>query len=110
MSKYKIFCDESNHLLDDPSNIMVNGALQIEEDKVKEANLFIKKLRYEYNYQTEIKWTKLVKKQLPFYKKIYEYSIRSNIRRKINKNDPSAYLLKEEVTLGCLSVDGNLCG
>ena len=70
---YKIFCDESNHLLDNSSNIMVNGALQIEEDRVKEANVYIKKLRHDYNYHTEIKWTKLIKKQLPFYKKIIDY-------------------------------------
>lgn len=77
MSNYKIFCDESNHLLDDNSNIMVNGALQIEEDKVKEAIIYIKKLRYDFNYQTEIKWTKLVKKQLPFYKAIIDYFFES---------------------------------
>lgn len=73
MSDYKIFCDESNHLLNDSSNIMVNGALQIDESDVIEANLYIKKLRHEHNYHTEIKWTKLIKKQLPFYKAIIDY-------------------------------------
>jgi hypothetical protein len=73
MSTYKIFCDESNHLLNDKANIMVNGALQIKEDHVKEANMYIKKLRHKYNYKTEIKWTKLIKKQLPFYKELIDY-------------------------------------
>jgi len=28
---YKIFCNESNHLLTDKSNLMVNGAIMIDE-------------------------------------------------------------------------------
>ena len=70
---YKIFCDESNHLLNDNSNIMINGSIRIEENMVKNANDYIKKLREEYNYHTEIKWTKLIYKQMPFYKKLIDY-------------------------------------
>lgn len=70
---YKIFCDESNHLLTDTSDIMVNGAILINEDKVIQANKYIKYLRYKHNYQTEIKWTKLLNKQKIFYKEIIDY-------------------------------------
>lgn len=73
MSAYKIFCDESNHLLSDNSNLMVNGAIKIEESRVVEANKHIKFLRYKHNYQTELKWTKLVAKQKEFYKELIDY-------------------------------------
>lgn len=60
---YKIFCDESNHLLNDSLNIMVNGAILIDEDKVVEIKKKIKFLRHKHNYHNEIKWTKLINKQ-----------------------------------------------
>ncbi|MFW2590665.1 DUF3800 domain-containing protein [Aliarcobacter butzleri] len=73
MANYKIFCDESNHLLTDKSNIMVNGAILIDEEKVIEANKHIKYLRHKYNYHNEIKWTKLIKSQKEFYKALIDY-------------------------------------
>ncbi len=71
--KYKLFCDESNYLLNDPSNLMVNGAIRIEESRVIEANKFIKYLRHKHSYHTEIKWTKLIAKQFDFYKELIDY-------------------------------------
>jgi hypothetical protein len=70
---YKIFCDESNHLLTDKSDIMVNGAILIDEDKVIETNKHIKYLRHKYNYHNEIKWTKLINSQKEFYKALIDY-------------------------------------
>lgn len=70
---YKIFCDESNYLLNDTSDIMVNGAIRIEEQHLVEAKKYIKYLRHKYSYFTEIKWTKLIKKQLEFYKELIDY-------------------------------------
>ena len=45
--KYKIFCDESNHLnfKDNPtlkSNVMVLGAIRVEEEQVEQINKHIK--------------------------------------------------------------------
>ena len=48
--KYKIFCDESNHLLNTKSNLMVNGAILVNEEKVEEINRHIKYLKHKYNY------------------------------------------------------------
>lgn len=89
---YKIFCDESNHLLNDSSNIMVNGAILIDEDKVVEANKYIKFLRYKHNYHNEIKWTKLISKQKEFYKELIEYFFSSEFMKfkatlVVNKSD-----------------------
>lgn len=78
---YKIFCDESNHLLTDTSDIMVNGAILINEDRVIQANKYIKYLRYKHNYQTEIKWTKLLNKQKEFYKEMIDYFFDSKFMR-----------------------------
>lgn len=71
--EYKIFCDESNHLLTDTSNLMVNGAISIEKERLKEASNHIKALRHKHQYHNEIKWTKLIYKQMPFYKELIDY-------------------------------------
>ncbi len=73
MKTYKIFCDESNYMLQDSSDLMVNGALKIPEEYVVPAKKFIKYLRHKYNYNTEIKWTKLLTKQWNFYKELIDY-------------------------------------
>lgn len=78
---YKIFCDESNHLLNDTSDIMVNGAILIDEDRVIEANKHIKYLRFKHNYHNEIKWTKLIKSQKEFYKELIDYFFESDFMR-----------------------------
>ncbi len=67
---YKIFCDESNYMLHDTSDIMVNGALKIDEASLLQAKKHIKYLRHKYNYRTEIKWTKLIAK---LYKELIDY-------------------------------------
>jgi len=78
---YKIFCDESNHRLTDKSNLMVNGAIMIDEEEVVEANKYIKYLRHKHNYHNEIKWTKLINKKQDFYKELIEYFFRSEFMK-----------------------------
>lgn len=69
---FKIFCDESCHLEHDGINLMALGALCCDAGKVEEIISDIKKLRVTHNYNTEIKWTKLIQKQLPFYKDLID--------------------------------------
>lgn len=69
---YKLFCDESCHLEHDNSNVMVLGTLCCPEDRVEAINRQIKTLRYQHNYQTELKWTKLHNKQIGFYKALID--------------------------------------
>lgn len=69
---YKLFCDESCHLEHDKSDVMVLGTLFCPEASVESINRKIKTLRYQHNYQTELKWTKLHAKQIDFYKKLID--------------------------------------
>jgi len=73
MSAYKIFCDESNHLEYDSSNLMILGAIQCPEEEVIRANKTIKYLRHKHNYTKELKWTKVSENQKPFYDELLEY-------------------------------------
>ncbi|WED22659.1 DUF3800 domain-containing protein [Vibrio sp. JC009] len=68
----KIFCDESCHLQKDGADVMVLGAICCDADKAQAVTRHIKWLRYEHNYQNELKWTKLVRKQFPFYKALID--------------------------------------
>ncbi len=80
--KYKIFCDESNHLLNTKSNVMVNGAIHINEDEVEQINRDIKALKLKHNYFNELKWTKLLNSRKEFYKDLIDYFFSSNMRFK----------------------------
>lgn len=80
--KYKIFCDESNHLLNTKSNVMVNGAIYINETEVEQINRYIKALKYKHNYFNELKWTKLLNSRKEFYKDLIDYFFNSNMRFK----------------------------
>jgi len=70
---YKIFCDESNHLETDSSNLMVLGAIRCREEEVIKANKTIKYLRHKHNYHREIKWTKVSENQKEFYDELLAY-------------------------------------
>lgn len=84
--KYKIFCDESNHLdfKDNPtlkSSIMVLGAIRVIEEEVGQINKHIKYLKHKHNYHKELKWTKLNISQKPFYDELLDFFF-SDIRLK----------------------------
>lgn len=67
---FKIFCDESCHLEHDGSNVMVLGALRCRAPDVERVIRQIKTLREQHQYHSEIKWTRLIAKQWPFYQSI----------------------------------------
>lgn len=56
---------------------MALGALCCDAGEVEAVISKIKKLRLLHNYQNEIKWTKLIRKQLPFYKELIDLFIES---------------------------------
>ena len=72
MAVYKIFCDESCHLENDGADIMVLGGIRCTADKATALNKHIKWLRHQHSYHTELKWTKLVAKQIGFYKALID--------------------------------------
>jgi len=75
---YKIFCDESCHQEHDGSDLMVFGALKCSAQDVERLIRSIKDLRQAHNYHTEIKWTKLIAKQAPFYRALIDLFIQSD--------------------------------
>ncbi|CAA6825106.1 MAG: Putative phage protein [uncultured Sulfurovum sp.] len=89
--KYKIFCDESNHLLNTKSNLMVNGAILVKEDEVEQINRDIKFLKHKYNYFNELKWTKLLNSKKEFYMELIDYFFEHEMKFKAtfipNKKD-----------------------
>lgn len=75
MSIYNIYCDESNHLENKGSNIMVMGCLYCEKDKVPLINKRLKEIKskYKISSNTEIKWVKVSPNKLPFYLDVIDY-------------------------------------
>lgn len=80
--KYKIFCDESNHLLNTKSNVMVNGAILAQESAVEQINRDIKALKIKHNYFNELKWTKLLHSRKEFYRELIDYFFASDMKFK----------------------------
>jgi len=83
MSDYKIFCDESNHLHNDSSNLMIIGGIGCPSHQVEYANRFIKHLKHKHNAKSELKWTKLNNNKKRFYRELLEFFF-SNIYLKFN--------------------------
>lgn len=78
MKEYKIFCDESNHLVYKDnislgSKAMVLGAISLPSQELEHINRHIKYLKYKYKYNKELKWTKLHSKQMLFYDELLEF-------------------------------------
>lgn len=99
-TEYNIYCDESCHLENDNENAMVLGAVWCEKDyrmvlfdRIKEIK---KKHKLKPNF--EIKWNKVSKTKLPFYKELMNFFFdtdKLNFRALIipdkNKLDHSAF-------------------
>lgn len=75
MKVYNIYCDESCHLENDDSNVMVLGAIRCPKDKAKEIanNLRQIKKRHHLPQYHEIKWTKVSPGKLSFYLDLVDY-------------------------------------
>ena len=83
MSDYKIFCDESNHLHNDSSNLMIIGGIGCPSHQVEYINRFIKHLKHKHNAKSELKWTKLNSNKKRFYRELLEFFF-SNVYLKFN--------------------------
>ena len=75
MTEYNLYCDESCHLENDDSNVMVLGALILPKDKKKEIsdNIVDIKKRHGVKARTEVKWTKLSNAKLDLYRELVDY-------------------------------------
>jgi len=74
---YKVFFDETCHLEYDGINIMGGGAIFCKKEKFIEATRYIKYLKYKHNAFHELKWTKISKSGLEFYKALIDYFFES---------------------------------
>ncbi|MCX6073673.1 MAG: DUF3800 domain-containing protein [Campylobacterales bacterium] len=81
--KYKIFCDESNHLHNDKSDLMVIGGIGCPSESVEFVNRYIKHLKHKHNAIGELKWTKLNNNKKAFYKELLEFFF-SSVHLKFN--------------------------
>lgn len=72
---YNIYCDESCHLKNDQSQVMVLGAIWCPSDKVREINVRLRSLKKNHGLATtfEIKWIKVSPAQLDFYRDLIDY-------------------------------------
>ncbi len=83
MSLYNIYCDESCHLPNDDSEVMVIGGISCPQEKVDELNRKIRQIKVKHHVykHAEIKWTKVSNSKLDMYKELvdlfFEYTFLS---------------------------------
>jgi hypothetical protein len=72
---FNIYCDESCHLPNDNSNVMVLGAIKCDENKKTEIYHDIREIKKKHGISTwtEIKWTKVSQSKLELYKELIDY-------------------------------------
>lgn len=75
MEEINIYCDESCHLENDGSNIMILGAVWCPKNKVKQISKRIAEIKSRNEFETyeEIKWTKVSPCNLQLYKDIINF-------------------------------------
>lgn len=88
---YNIYCDESCHLPHDSSDVMVLGAMSCTESNKKDIFNDIRQIKEKHGLSSwfEIKWTKVSKAKVDFYKDLIDYFFYNedlNFRGLIAKN------------------------
>ena len=92
-----IYCDESCHLLQDKSNVMVLGGIICPLDNKTTVFEGIKKIKKKYNLEHyEMKWTKISKRKAEFYKEIIQYFFESPFLRFRGLVIPDKSILKHK--------------
>lgn len=89
---YKIFCDESNHLYNDKSDLMVIGGICCPSEEVEYINRYIKYLKHKHDANCELKWTKLNNHKKEFYRELLEFffsrvNLKFNAQVVVNKSN-----------------------
>lgn len=74
---FNVYCDESGHLEHDEVNVMVIGGIAIDNEFRKKTYSDIKQIKIKYGIpiHREIKWTKVSKGELDYYKSLIDYFI-----------------------------------
>lgn len=78
---FNIYCDESCHLPNDNSEVMVLGAIECEDKNKKEMFNEIRRIKQKHGISSwaEIKWTKVSQSKLNFYKELIDYFFNNNL-------------------------------
>jgi len=73
--EFNVYCDESCHLQNDKSNVMVLGAIWCAKDKKREIFKRIRGIKMEFGFPQdfEVKWNKVSPSELHFYKRLIDY-------------------------------------
>ena len=73
--EYNIYCDESCHLQNDNSNVMVLGAIWCLKEKKREIFKRIRNIKEEHGLPAtfEVKWNKVSPAKVDFYKHLIDY-------------------------------------
>lgn len=76
---YNIFCDESCHLENDSSDVMILGAIKCRADKRKIHNENIRNLKIKHRISSwnELKWVKVSKSKMAFYEELIDYFLQN---------------------------------
>lgn len=87
---FYIYCDESCHLPNDDSNVMVLGSIEINEENKIRFNEEIRTLKKKYGMSSwnEIKWTKVSNSKIDFYFELMDWFFDNdiNFRALVAKN------------------------
>lgn len=72
---YNVYCDESCHLKNDQSNVMVLGAVWCPLEKVREISVRLREIKADFRVGSdfETKWVKVSPAKLPFYLHLMDY-------------------------------------
>ncbi len=76
---FNLYCDESCHLKNNGNHVSILGYIGIDSEKTKEHKQAIKDIREKHKIFTEIKWNKVSKSKMNFYKDIIEYFLKSDM-------------------------------
>ena len=75
---YNFYCDESLHLPNDHSKIMVLGGIWCPKDKAPTINKEIREIKSKHGIRTELKWVKLSSSKYSAYEELINYFFSNN--------------------------------
>lgn len=72
---FNIYCDESCHLENDDSDVMVLGGIACPNNQKREVYQEIRDIKEKHGFSTwfEVKWTKVTRKKIALYKELVDY-------------------------------------
>ena len=77
-TEYNFYCDESLHLPNDGSKIMVLGGIWCPKNKVKSINRDIRDIKRKHNIHHEMKWVKVSESKKDAYLDLVQYFFECN--------------------------------